>query len=292
MIRYLTNNTVSPTRAQGLTVAKHTIKGIEAGGFTLEVYSILLIISGSFRIRVNGMDYQVSAGDLLYIPVGSVGHIFNSPSPISIYCYSFSDGYCCANLYDTEQALAFKRIIRDQVVMLQLGATTYASLEALYGLLCIKEAGLALTPDDEIKKLYFNLMICELFGLCKDNIRHEPRHVKNQSTLGRFIQLVKENFKQQHSVQFYAEALCVSAGHLTKVIKHASSKTVKQFIEDALITEAKKLLHVERLSILHITEELQFTTVSGFCKFFKKHTLMTPTAFRNSFSVSSDRRGQ
>lgn len=293
MIRYVTSNTLSPEHRQGVTVAKNTITAIEEARFTMEIYSILLIVSGSFRLRINGIDYQVSTGDFLYMPLGSVGHIFNSLSSITIYSYSFTDSFCCANLCDTEQAFAFKRNIRYQVVLLRLGETLYTPLEAFYKLLYVKQLGSGLSQDDEIKKLYFNLMICELIGLCNDNARYESYHsIRNQSTLGRFIQLVRENFKQQHSVQFYAEALCVSAGHLTKVIKHASSKTVKQFIEDALIAEAKTLLNTERLSILYITEELQFSTVSAFCKFFKKHTMMTPTAFRNSFCSSLNHQWQ
>ncbi|MFL9844264.1 helix-turn-helix domain-containing protein [Flavobacterium rhizosphaerae] len=286
MIRYLTNNTLSPAHKQGVTVAENTITAIEEARFTMEIYSILLIVSGGFNIRVNNTDYQVGTGDFLYMPIGSVVHIFNSPSSTTIYSYSFTDGYCCANLLDTEQALAFQRSIHNQVVLLRLSATTYVSLETFYRLLRIKQAESVHAPDDEIKKLYFNLMICEIIGLCKEDTGYESYHnIRNQNTLGRFIQLVRENFKQQHSVQFYAEALCVSAGHLTKIIKHASSKTVKQFIEDALIAEAKNLLNTERLSILDIAEELQFSTVSAFCKFFKKQTMMTPTAFRNSCSV-------
>lgn len=285
MIWYLTNNTVGSVDTYGVTVAKNTISAIDEARFTLEIYTMLLIVSGVFKIRLNGIEYQVSRGDFLFIPLGSLAHIFDLSSSVTIYSYSFTNDYYYSNLGNTQQTLDFKHYIREQVVLLRLSAAKYNSLEALYSILCIKQVESAMLPNDEVRRLYFNIMICELSQLYREGATHEPFYtIRNQSTLDKFIRLVKENFRQHHGVQFYAASLCVSPGHLSKIIKNSSGRTVKQIIKEALITEAEKLLNLQELSILQISEELQFSTTSGFCKFFKKHTSMTPTAFRNSFS--------
>ncbi|WP_116788698.1 AraC family transcriptional regulator [Flavobacterium psychrotrophum] len=283
MIRHLTNLKNQTVQTDGFGAAKYTIKSIEDGVFSQEVFSIMLVVAGQLRLKVHGAEYHLSTGHLLYLPAGSHGQIFRSVSCLVIYNYSFTEQYCRENIFDTEKALLFEHQIRDYAKLLQLNTRTYARFEALYSLLCETRSYTDNTFKDDNKKLYFNLVICEFTGVFMEGNQYNAREVsKNKRMLGRFLHLVKENVRRQHSVQFYAEALFVSPGHLTKIVKQAGSKTVKQFIEEALVAEAKKLLNTQDLSLLFITEELRFSTVSVFCKFFKKHTKITPTAFRNS----------
>ncbi|WNW02394.1 AraC family transcriptional regulator [Tenacibaculum sp. HL-MS23] len=98
----------------------------------------------------------------------------------------------------------------------------------------------------------------------------------------RFLDLLNENFKSERSVQFYADVLCITSGYLSKVLKEVSGKTANQLIDEAVILEAKLLLNNPILSISEIAENLQFSDQSFFGKFFKKHTGLSPTAFRKA----------
>ena len=92
--------------------------------------------------------------------------------------------------------------------------------------------------------------------------------------------ILNENFKTERSVQFYADTLYMTSGHLSKVLKQVSGKTAGQLIDDAVIMEAKILLAAPELTVAQVANELQFSDQSFFGKYFKKHTGLPPSKFR------------
>lgn len=97
-----------------------------------------------------------------------------------------------------------------------------------------------------------------------------------------FVSLVKRQFRQHRDVGYYANALCLSAGHLSRVVKHQSGKTVGEWIKDYIILEAKVLLKSTTAAIYQISDTLNFPNTSFFCKYFKEKTGMTPNQYRNT----------
>lgn len=97
-----------------------------------------------------------------------------------------------------------------------------------------------------------------------------------------FIMLIMGHCKEQHEVSFYAKKLCITPGHLSRVLNTFSGKSAMKWISDALISEAKILLRKPDINIQQISEELHFGEQSSFSKFFKKHTGITPVEYRNT----------
>lgn len=96
-----------------------------------------------------------------------------------------------------------------------------------------------------------------------------------------FIMLILGHCKEQHEVSFYAKELCITPGHLSRVLNAFCGKSAMKWISDALISEAKILLRKPGTNIQQISEELHFGEQSSFSKFFKKHTGITPIEYRN-----------
>lgn len=97
-----------------------------------------------------------------------------------------------------------------------------------------------------------------------------------------FVSLVKRQFVKHRDVEYYADALCLSAGHLSRIVKNRSGKTVGEWIKDYIILEAKVLLKSTPDAIYQISDALHFPNPSFFCKYFKEKTGMTPNQYRNS----------
>jgi len=136
---------------------------------------------------------------------------------------------------------------------------------------------------DEIILHLFNFMFYELASIYKKQITSLSTSLSRQEDLTvRFFKLLEENFKKERVVQFYADRLYVTSGHLSKVLKKVSGKTASQLIEDVVTLEARILLGNTSLSIAQIAEELQFSDQSFFGKYFKKKTGVSPSAYRNN----------
>lgn len=97
-----------------------------------------------------------------------------------------------------------------------------------------------------------------------------------------FLMLVKQHFKQEHSLEFYANKLCVTPKHLTTTIKSTTDCTAKEWIDKHLLLEAKALLKSTNLTIQQIADTLHFTSQDVFSKYFKHHIGITPKEYRKS----------
>mgnify|MGYP002514935941 FL=1 len=95
-----------------------------------------------------------------------------------------------------------------------------------------------------------------------------------------FLSLVKQHFKQEHSLEFYANKLCVTPKHLTTTIKSTTDCTAKEWIDKHLLLEAQALLKSTNLTIQQITDTLHFTSQDVFSKYFKHHIGRTPKEYR------------
>lgn len=98
----------------------------------------------------------------------------------------------------------------------------------------------------------------------------------------RFFKLLKANCKEQRSVSFYADKICVTSKHLSSVIKKVTQRGVLLWIHDGVIVEAKILLKATDMTIAQVAAELNFANPSFFGQFFKEHTGMTPGEFRDT----------
>ncbi|MFD0766838.1 helix-turn-helix domain-containing protein [Mucilaginibacter lutimaris] len=103
-----------------------------------------------------------------------------------------------------------------------------------------------------------------------------------------FIELLERQFPLDtyqrlglRSAKDYADRLAVHVNHLNKILKEATGRTTTQLISERVIQEAKILLKQTDWSIGDVSYVLGYDDISHFSNFFKKHTSITPAAFRN-----------
>ena len=98
-----------------------------------------------------------------------------------------------------------------------------------------------------------------------------------------FIKLVAEHYKQEKTVEFYAQKLMLSTRHLTTVLKQILGKNASEIISEFTLNDAKAQLSSTSKPIYEIARELQFSDQYSFSHFFKKHEKLSPSQYRNQF---------
>lgn len=106
------------------------------------------------------------------------------------------------------------------------------------------------------------------------------RKSRKEEIMARFILTVREHFRTERQVAFYAKQLCITPKHLSAVVKSISGKTAGEWIENYVTMEAKVLLKTTDLPVQEIAVHLNFPNQSFFGKYFKHITGMSPTEFR------------
>lgn len=107
-------------------------------------------------------------------------------------------------------------------------------------------------------------------------------------TTALFIELLELQFPIENTSQVlqlripkdYASHLGVHVNHLNKVLKETTGKTTQQIIASRVLEEAKILLRLTTWNISEIAFVLGFEEVAHFSNFFKKHSKVSPVAFR------------
>ena len=107
------------------------------------------------------------------------------------------------------------------------------------------------------------------------------RSARLNQVLEQFLALVNEYHCSERGMAFYADKLCLTPKYLSKLIRQASGRSAPDWIDEFVILEAKNLLKYTNLAIKEIVYRLHFPNQSVFYKFFKAHTGMTPSEYRN-----------
>ncbi len=98
----------------------------------------------------------------------------------------------------------------------------------------------------------------------------------------RFKRLLPQFVKRQKSPSFYANELCISEVYLNEAVKKSTGMTPSEWINSAIVLDAKRLLRSTTSTVKEIAHELGFEDHAYFSRLFKKNTAMTPLEFRRA----------
>lgn len=237
---------------------------------------ILVIKSGWATPVINMMERHFEVGDLVFLGSNGILQYKDASPNVQGIGLSISDELFSLAIGNRIPG-AFDGHLRDFQIHLEPAQLEY--LDQLHLMLYRH-----LKQQDGSSQVTLHLVSALLWYVDHLWSRQEQTDRKNQSREQRmftdFIQLVSEFAPVHHTIDFYASRLCITPRYLSTVVKQASGRSAKQWIDEALVTRIKiDLLHTEK-PITRICDDMNFPNQSFFTKFFKRMTGMTPSQFR------------
>lgn len=133
---------------------------------------------------------------------------------------------------------------------------------------------------------YLKLFLIECNGNCTLVPDTNTQSAEVSRNLVRsFKDLVEKNLSKWHQVQSYAEALNVTPNYINEVIRSSVNIPAKEFIQNRIILEAKRMVVYTEKSSKEIGFDLGFDDPAHFSKFFKTNTGQTLADFRESLDL-------
>ena len=281
----------------------------QEGPQVLTYGAILICRKGKARLNVNYKDWELYEGAVITLFPNDVVELkvdgdCKSPQTENGDCKSpeTENGDCkspqTANSFQAEILKYNPSLLRE--ASLQLEQTVYSSLREDR---CRQDTPVVTNIINGmfgLLKVYFDqsectcisqLVLCQLKAFfigfheyLQRNPQYRPDEVKSyrvRELFNRFMMLLERDYKISRDVNYYAEQMNISSKYLTNIVNQVTGHTPKTIIDQYVILQLKMHLKRTTQSIKEMAWEFHFADVSFFCRYFKKHTGLTPQQIRS-----------
>lgn len=281
----------------------------QEGPQVLTYGAILICRKGKARLNVNYKDWELYEGAVITLFPNDVVELkvdgdCKSPQTENGDCRSpeTENGDCkspqTANSFQAEILKYNPSLLRE--ASLQLEQTVYSSLREDR---CRQDTPVVTNIINGmfgLLKVYFDqsectcisqLVLCQLKAFfigfheyLQRNPQYRPDEVKSyrvRELFNRFMMLLERDYKISRDVNYYAEQMNISSKYLTNIVNQVTGHTPKTIIDQYVILQLKLHLKRSTQSIKEMAWEFHFADVSFFCRYFKKHTGLTPQQIRS-----------
>ena len=255
--------------------------------FKVEFALCILIKSGSMQVSHNLKEYTIFKNDVFVVMPGDFARCLSISQDCHMALLAFSDSYY-APMSNGTQFNTFFSFFRKH----PKNSIDNQDFTDILHILDIMRRRIDDTNHIDKK----NIMRGYIYALCQDalgwiNVIKEEKEAetapknRGEEILASFMELLEDNYTTEHRIQFYADKLCISTKHLSETVKAISGRSVKDWIQEYLLLEAKALLQSHKYSIQEISWKLNFANQSFFGTWFKKAAGMSPRQYCDYFSV-------
>lgn len=253
--------------------------------FRSDFFAIIMVHEGAIEVNVNLQNFRLKKSDLLAFAPNTIKHLVSISDDCKFYAILYKSSFLInANIREFHQNVY--DLLVSGMPLFDLAANEAKILGNLIEVMWLRSHGSESNfSNDPVVKHGFLSFLYEYTFLHRKYIRDGDRKTSRKEDLMlRFINLVANNFKEERSVDYYAKKLFITPKYLSEVTKDVSGKTASSIIAEMVIMEAKSLLNIPSLTVIEISDLLNFSDMSFFGKYFKRYTGTSPTAFRKLIS--------
>ncbi len=249
--------------------------------FPLFPDSLSVIVCKTGRFDLTSSETVISAGPKSAIVVlgGQPIETFNVSPDCRLLFFSGKSRH-----FDTQIDLDdANRILRHALelrhpFLFQLTSKEFDAIEKLY--FSAKEL-LQLSPEKTrggivagYARIISTLLAARLqYGNAEENAPAAP---SNRTLLPIFLDNVRQHCRKERSIAFYSTLANLTPKYFSKQIRQLSGKSPGTIIEEYTMTEAKSLLASKKYSVKEVSNLMNFSSPSSFCKYFKAAEGCTP----------------
>jgi AraC family transcriptional regulator, transcriptional activator of pobA len=244
----------------------------------LTYYDITVIVEGNGTFSIDNYEHDLKQGCVFFSSPGQIRK-WNTNKVPQGYVLIFEEEFLCTYFNDTQfvQNLSCFNSY-DNPPVLQLEYNDYSQLIAL--LQNVKNEISSFKNYDKhiLRALLYQILI--LLNRKFISVYPSSRKKPINGYVKSFIQLVNTNHHQYRAVDYYAQCLHITSGHLNSLVKDYFRISAKKYILNRNILEAKRMLQYTNMGIDEIAYRLNYENTTYFIRTFREHTNTTPLNFR------------
>lgn len=218
---------------------------------TIDFHDLTFVVEGKANYFVNGEKFTVEAGDMIYIPEGTVrvAHTFKE-SPMHSYAFNF---YWASP--DNHVRLPFDTVTKNHITSEILGyikqfTHVWMSKQPCY---MMQARGL------------FQLIVHRLLSISY----HQSSHTLPDSRINKVREYIIDHYSEDIDIGELAKQVHLHPVYLGKLFKQNTGHTYKEFLNIIRVNNAEMLLSTGGFTVSEVAERCGFKDISYFSNVFK-----------------------
>lgn len=247
--------------------------------FKVDVTTAIICLKGRMKGAINMQPYDAQGPCLFVILSGQIMQYESFSDDFSGLFIIMSSRFLNELMMSAQERLPLNLSIQDtpcvSLTEREIGAMV-SYFNMLKEALVVKENPYRMEIAKHLTKAFFYGAGYHIHRLAEN----KEDQSKQEVLVEKFLSLVQTHYKEQRGLEFYADKLCLTPKHVSKVIKETSGTSANDWIDSHVILEAKALLKSTNMTVQQISDELNFPSQSFFGKYFKRHTGLAPKDYR------------
>lgn len=244
-------------------------------------YTAILLTSGDVKETIGDKTYCFGKNTLYFIADSQLHSIHQWSDDVKGYHCIFDAEYFLLCLKNQVKLSKYPFFQTTQSPCIDLSTEECSVIESLLMKMSMEFSERKTVNDDLLVRLYLNVFLIEAERIYQRKTTTDVGALtRKEQLVAKFKSLVLEHLKDVKQVSEYAERLHVHPHYLSDTVKEILGVSAIEFVNRQVIAEAKARLIQTDDSVVEVAEFLSFNDQSYFTRFFKKHTGLTPTQFR------------
>ena len=224
-----------------------------------------IVSAGEAIVEIDLTEHHVTKGMIILLPHNTIVNIRSA-----------------SNDYALNGTVLLPTINVDETIILSPDDDVHQDTVRIYETLC---AFCQNHPDRKNVIEHLQRAIVDNVRVIQTAIHPRPTTLsssnRGEELLHKFKVLVSHNARRERKVSFYADKLCVSPHYLMSVIQQVSGQSVMAWVEHAAMLQAKVLLSTGNIPLSTIASEMNFSTTTAFCRWFRRIEGIPPGEYKN-----------
>ncbi|MCH5716875.1 helix-turn-helix domain-containing protein [Niabella hibiscisoli] len=250
-----------------------------------EAYYLILLFDGAAEFSIDFTAYTCEGKSLVFLSPYQLLQWNETNKPV-VDLLRFHGDFYCIEYHKEEVAcngILFNNIYESPLILVP--DTVFDEIATIFQKIKTIENSRQ-SADLSIMRSYLQLVLAlsskeKQIDIADNRIAHYEKN-----GLASFQILLEKHFLTSRSVSFYAAHYGLSVDAFSKQVKKHFGKTPSTLIQERLILESKRLIHLTFKSIKEIAAELGFEDEFYFSRFFKKSVGVSPKIFRKKVGIS------
>lgn len=280
------NNGIHSYSEIGLGIWKISPEFLESNGeIQIKAHVIIFVKTGALNIKIGGDRYVMTAGDYTDITEQDIFIIESATKETDAQCFLINEQFFL-NTFKSRppMEMAYVDYIKTHRIV-KLGQRAIETLTLTFASMFDTLTYPFHPYESTLLQMKIKILYMEIQGIftqfAKDGSELFSGN-RHHYLFSRFVNLLASKAIAEHSVDFYANELCISSQYLGRVVRDVGHEMVSTIISRAVIGHIELLLADSSLSLKEIAEQAKFDDQTALTKYFKRHTGLTPSQYRKS----------